>query len=61
MMGGAEVGAWMFVWIFLGVAVMVIAGVATARALGRQEPTPLDVPLADSRAGWEAQEALKMR
>jgi len=62
MMGGAGMGAWMFLWIFLGLAVVVTAGVVTARVLGdRREPKPPQIPPAESPAVREAKDALKMR
>jgi putative membrane protein len=62
MMGSAGMGAWMFLWIFLGLAVVVTAGVVTARALrGRHEPKPPQIPPAESPAVREAKDALKMR
>ena len=58
--GGA--GAWMILWIILGVAVVAAAGVVVARALGRrQEPVPPQLPPAESPAVREAKDALKMR
>jgi putative membrane protein len=51
----------MFLWIFLGLAV-IAAGVVTARALGaRREPKPPPIPPAESPAVREAKDALKMR
>jgi len=62
MMGGAGTGAWMFLWIILGLAVVVTAGVVAARALGgRHEPNPPQIPPAESPAVREAKDALKMR
>lgn len=61
-MGGAGTGAWMFLWIFLGLAVVVTAGVVAARVLGgRREPEPPQIPPAESPAVREAKDALKMR
>ena len=62
MMGAAGTGAWMFLWIFLGLAVVVTAGVVAARVLaGRRHPEPPKIPPAESPAVREAKDALKMR
>jgi putative membrane protein len=62
MMGGAGTGAWIFLWIFLGLAVVVTAGVVVARALGTErKPEPPQLPPAESPAVREAKDALKMR
>ena len=62
MMGGTGMGAWLFLWIILGVAVAVTAGVVVARTLGtRREPGPPQLPSAQSPAVREAQDAMKMR
>jgi putative membrane protein len=62
MMGNAGAGAWIFLWMFLGLAVVIVAGAVTARALGgRREPAPPQIPPADSPAVREAKDALKMR
>jgi putative membrane protein len=63
MMGsGAGIGAWMFVWIILGLAVLVTVGVVTARVLvAGHKPEPPQVPPAESAAVREAKDALKMR
>jgi hypothetical protein len=52
----------MFLWTFLGLAVVVIAGVVTARALGgRREPKRPQISPADSPAVRGAEDALKTR
>lgn len=52
----------MFLWILLGLAVVVTAGVVAARALsGRREPELPQIPPAESPAMREAKDALKMR
>ncbi len=62
MMGSGGLGAWMILWIILGVAVVVTAGVVVARALGAgRKPEPPQVPPAESPAVREAKDALKMR
>jgi putative membrane protein len=62
MMSGGGMGAWMFLWIILGVAVAVTAGVVAARALGSgRKPEPPRLPPAESAAVQQAKDALKMR
>jgi putative membrane protein len=62
MMGGAGMGAWILLWIFLGVAAVVTGGVLIARALGaRREPEPPQISPAESLAVREAKDALKLR
>jgi uncharacterized membrane protein len=62
MMGGAGTGAWVLVWIFLGLAVVATGGVLLARALGtRRGPEPRQIPPAESPAVREAKDALKLR
>jgi putative membrane protein len=62
MMGGAGMGAWVFLWIILGLAVLLIAGVVAVRALGAgHKPAPPAIPPAESPAVREAKDALKMR
>jgi putative membrane protein len=62
MMGGTGTGAWIFLWITLGLAVMITAGVVVARALAaRREPGAPQLPSAPSPAVREAQDAMKMR
>ena len=62
MMGSASMGAWILLWIFLSVAVVVTAGVLIPRALGaRREPGPPQIPPAESPAVREAKDALRLR
>jgi putative membrane protein len=62
MMGGTGVGGWIFLWIFLGLAVVVAGGVMVARAVAiRRGPEPPQVPPAESPAVREAKDALKLR
>jgi len=62
MMGGTGMAAWILLWIFLGLAVVMSGGVLIARALGpRREPEPPQIPPAGSPAVREAQDALKLR
>jgi putative membrane protein len=59
MMGGGT-GAWILLWIFLGLAVMAAGGVLAARALAtRRKPGPPQIPGGD--AVREAKDALKLR
>ena len=61
-MGGGGMGAWIFLWIILGVAVIITVGVVVARSLGsRHEAEPRHLPPAESPAVREAKDALKMR
>jgi len=56
MMGGASMGAWILLWIFLGLAI-VVAGVLIARALGtRREPERPKIPPGESPAVRDAKE-----
>jgi len=62
MMGGAGMGAWVLVWIILGLAVVVTSGVLIARTLGaRREPESRQIAPAESPAVREAKDALKLR
>ncbi len=61
-MGSGGIGAWMILWIILGLAVVVTAGVVVARALGAgRKHEPPQVPPAESPAVREAKDTLKMR
>jgi putative membrane protein len=62
MSGGAGIGAWMFLWIILGLAVVAAIGVVTARVLAAgHQPEPPQVPPAEPAGVREAKDALKMR
>ena len=62
MMGGTGMGAWILLWIFLGLAVVVTGGVLAVRALGtRRAPETPQIPPADSPAVCEAKDTLKIR
>ena len=62
MMGGGDTWAWILLWIILGVAVVVTAGVVVARAVGSgRKPEPPRLPPAESPAVQQAKDALKMR
>jgi putative membrane protein len=61
MMDGGDIWAWILLWVILGVAVVVTAGVVV-RALGSgHKPEPPQIPPADSHAVREAKDALKVR
>ena len=60
MTGG--MGAWIVLWIFVGLAVVVTAAVVVVRALGtRREPEPRQIPPAESPPVLEAEDALRLR
>lgn len=62
MMGGGAMGAWILLWIFLGLAVVAAGGVLVARALAaRRKPEPPQILPGDSAAVQEAKDALKRR
>ena len=62
MMGSGGMWAWILLWVILGVAVVVTAGVVVARALDRgHKPEAPQLPPAESPAVREAKNALKMR
>jgi len=62
MMGGGDTWAWILLWVILGVAVVVTAGVVAVRALGSEhKPEAPQVSPAESPALREAKDALKMR
>ena len=59
---GAGMGAWVLLWIFLGLAVTVAAGVVVARALGtRRGPGPPPLPSPESLVVRQAKDALRLR
>ena len=62
MMGSAGPGAWMLLWIFLGVALAVAGGVVVARVLRtRGEAGPSEVRPAESHAVGQAKDAPRLR
>jgi len=62
MMDGGDMWAWILLWVILGVAVVVTAGVVVVRALGSgHKPEPPQISPAESPAVREAKDALKMR
>jgi putative membrane protein len=62
MMGGGDMWAWILLWVILGVAVVVTAGVVVVRALGSaHKPEPPQISPDESPAVREAKDALKMR
>lgn len=61
MMSGAGMGAWLLVWVLLGLAV-VAAGVTVAvRILGRRGPGHPTVSAAESAALQQARDAMRLR
>jgi uncharacterized membrane protein len=60
-MMGTGMGAWLLLWIFLGLAVAVGAGVLTARALGWRKADQTQVTSAEPPAVQEAKNALLLR
>jgi uncharacterized membrane protein len=61
MMSGGGMGAWIILWIVLGMAVVAAGGVAIARALGtRHGHEPSAIP-AESSAVQKAKDTLKLR
>jgi len=62
--GGAGMGAWIYLWVILGLAVVVLVGVVAVRvlAIGRnpEPPTP-QLPPAESAAVREAKDTLRLR
>jgi putative membrane protein len=62
MMGGAGTGAWIVLWIFLGLAVVAAAGAVVTRALraSHQAGQPKVGP-AETAGVHEAKEALRLR
>jgi uncharacterized membrane protein len=62
MMGGGGMGAWVFLWIFLGLAAVVTAGMVVTRVLIRGRTAhPSQILWAESPAVREAKDALKLR
>ena len=62
MVSGGGMGAWIILWIVLGLAVTVAGGVVIARALStRREHEPSALPPADSSAVRRAKDTLKLR
>lgn len=62
MMSGGGTGAWILLWIFLGLAVMAAGGVLVARTLStRGEHGSLQIPPPGSPAVQQAQDVLKLR
>ena len=59
-MMGTGMGAWIFLWVVLGLAVVITAGAVAAR-VARGRPEPPQVPPAESLAMREAKEALRLR
>ena len=62
MMGGAGMGVWLLLWIFLALALAVTGGVLVARVLSNRRGTePPQVHSAESPAVGEAKDALRLR
>lgn len=62
MMSGWDMGAWLLLWIVLGLAVLAAGGHLAARTLGaRREPEPPRIRSAESPAVQEARDALRLR
>lgn len=57
----AGMGAWLLLWIFLGLAVAVTAGVVIARALGWQRAESPELSPAESPGVEAAKDALWLR
>ena len=61
-MGGTGTGAWVLLWIFLGVALAVAGGVVVARVLrSRGEAGPSEVRRTESPAVHQAKDTLRLR
>ena len=61
MMSGADMGAWLFVWVLLGLFVAAGGGILAARALGRRGPGRRAIDASESVALRQARDALRMR
>jgi putative membrane protein len=62
MMGSTGSGAWVLLWIFLGLTLAVAGGVAVARVLRSGRGTgPSQVSSAESPAVRQAKDALRLR
>ena len=62
MMSGGGMGAWLILWIVLGLAVAVAGGAVIVHALStRHEHEPSAIPPTDSSAVREAKDTLKLR
>jgi len=61
-MGSTGPGAWLILWIVLGLALAVTGGILVARVLGTQRRAdPPQLRRADSPAVREAKDALRLR
>ena len=60
-MSGAGMGAWLFVWVFLGLFVVVGGGILAARAMGRRGPGGHAIDASESMALRQARDALRRR
>jgi len=61
MMGSTGTGAWILLWIFLGLALAVAAGVVVARALGWHKADHPRIGQAEPPAVQQARDALRLR
>jgi putative membrane protein len=62
MMSGWGMGAWLLLWIVLGLAVLAAGGLLAARTLGtRREAEPPHIRSGDTPAVQEARDALRLR
>ena len=61
MMGSTNMWAWILLWIFLGLAVAVIAGVVVARALPWHKADQPQISPPEPPAAQEARDALRLR
>lgn len=60
-MGGA-MGAWILLWIILGIAVVTVSGVVVARVLDtRRKADQPQIQVTESPAAQEAKDALRLR
>jgi putative membrane protein len=61
MVGSAGMGGWTVLWIFLGLALAVTAGVVVARALGWHRADRPEIGSAEPPAVRQAKDALRLR
>jgi putative membrane protein len=61
MMGSTGTGAWMLLWIFLGLALAVTAGIVVARALSWHKADQPQIGQAEPPAAQQARDALRLR
>jgi putative membrane protein len=61
MMGSTDTWAWILLWIFLGLAVAVITGIAVARALNWHSADQARIGPPEPPAAQQARDALRLR